>query len=309
MSEQVQPQQQRLFAYDNPLKKRFEKEFFAGIPKLPGIYIFRGSIGEILYIGKAKDLRARLRSYPRARPENVSRKVIRMLHLVRTIEWEICESEEAALLRENELLRTKQPPFNVVNTHPESYYFITIEKTSSSFLFRLTTDPSVLIHAEDSKTSSSLTNVFGAFKGRGSVREGYSALLRLLWAAHYPEDAGDRFEFPSSLNPNRRTGLPYRFELDTLKPENVRTERLIRRFLAGTSRSLLTHLTAQLLANERIPRFIYRCIQEDLETLEAFYHRGPHRNRRLKRHHRLAAHQVIPQERLDDLIVGYRFQR
>jgi predicted GIY-YIG superfamily endonuclease len=309
MSEQVQPQQQRLFAYENPLKKRFDQQFFAGIPKLPGIYIFRGSIGEILYIGKAKDLRARLRSYPRARPENVSRKVIRMLHLVRTIEWEICESEEAALLRENELLRTKQPPFNVVNTHPESYYFITIEKTASSFLFRLTTDPSVLIHAEDSKPSSSLTHVFGAFKGRGSVREGYSALLRLLWAAHYPDDAGDRFEFPGSLNPNRRTGLPYRFELDTLKPENVRTERLIRRFLAGTSRSLLTHLTAQLLTNERIPRFIYRCIQEDLETLEAFYHRGPHRNRRLKRHHRLAAHQVIPQERLDDLIVGYRFQK
>jgi hypothetical protein len=125
-----------------------------------------------------------------------------------------------------------------------------------------------------------------------------------LWAAYF---SGDRFEFPSALNPNRRSGLPYRFELDTLKPENVRMERLIRRFLAGTSRSLLPQLTAQLLARENIPRFIYRCIQEDLETLEMFYKRGPHRNRRLKRHHRLALHQAIPQERLDDLIVSYRF--
>jgi len=74
------------------------------------------------------------------------------------------------------------------------------------------------------------------------------------------------------------------------------------------SRSLLTHLTDQLLANEQILRFVYRCIQEDLETLKAFYERGPHRNRRLKRHHRLTTHQEIAQDRLDDLIVVYRSQ-
>lgn len=300
--------QERLFAYENPLRKRFGAEFFKQIPKDPGVYIFRGAIGEILYIGKAKNLKARLYSYPRAKPEQVSRKVIRMLHLIRQIEWEICGSEEAALLRENALLRTKQPPFNVVNTHPESYYFITLEKTSSSHLFRLTTDPSVLLKVEDlvNASQTAATLVFGAFKGRGSVREGYCALLRLLWATHHQ---GDRFEFPSALNPNRRTGLPYRFELDLQSTENIKTERLVRRFLSGTSRSLLAHLTDQLLANERIPRFIYRCIQDDLETLKTFYERGPHRNRRLKRHHKLATHQVIAQDRLDDLIVVYRSKK
>lgn len=300
--------QERLFAYENPLKKRFGSDFFRQIPKDPGVYIFRGAIGEILYIGKAKNLKARLCSYPRARPEQVSHKVIRMLHLIRQIEWEICESEEAALLRENALLRTKQPPFNVVNTHPENYYFITLEKSTSSFLFRLTTDPSVLLKCEDSAIQSALSStlVFGAFKGRGSVREGYGALLRLLWAARNEGQQGERFEFPSALNPARRTGRPYRFELDIQKSEDVRTERLIRRFLSGTSRSLLTHLTDQLLANDLIPRFVYRCIQDDLETLKAFYERGPHRNRRLKRHHKLATHQVIAQDRLDDLIVVYR---
>jgi excinuclease UvrABC nuclease subunit len=289
--------QQRLFEYENPLRKRFDRDFFAQIPRLPGVYIFRGAIDEILYIGKAKDLRARLLSYPRARPEQVSRKVIRLLHLVRKIDWEICESEEAALLRENALLRDKQPPFNVVNTRPENYYFITFESDSLSLQFRLTTEPSL--------PDTPQRRIFGAFKGRRSVREGYAALLRVLWATHQTDG---RFEFPASLSPARSTGLPYRFEFDRIKPGNTRTERLIRRFLSGTSQSLLSHLTHELLANENIPRFIYRCIQEDLETLKDFYLRGPHRNRRLKRHHRLGVHHVIAQDELDDLIVVYRSQ-
>jgi excinuclease UvrABC nuclease subunit len=292
------PVQQRLFAYENPLRKRFGREFFSKIPKSPGIYIFRGALGEILYVGKAKCLRARLLSYPRAKPEQVSRKVIRMLHLIRTIEWEICESEEAALLRENALLRSEQPPFNVVNTHPESYYFITLKLYPKGFQFRLTTDPTIV--ADENEW------IFGAFKGRGSVREGYAALLRLLWAC---SNADERFEFPPSLIPTRRARLPYRFEMDLPEEELTRTQRLLRRFLAGTSRSLLTHLTAALLAKENIPRFIYRCIQEDLEMLESFYERGPHRNRRLKRHHRLETHSVIAQDKIDDLIVIYRSQK
>src|SRR4051794_37139240 len=112
------PRQPWLIPYGNPLLQRKGPEFFAGIPRTPGVYLMLGVEGSILYVGKAKDLRARLNSYKRAKPDQVSRKVIRMLNLVRDIRWEECPTEVAALLRENHLLRELCPPFNVVNTRP-----------------------------------------------------------------------------------------------------------------------------------------------------------------------------------------------
>jgi excinuclease UvrABC nuclease subunit len=107
--------QEWLLPYENPLAKRFDSAFFRAIPRAPGVYFLRGELDEVLYVGKAKDLRARLRSYRQARPDQVSRKVIRLIRIVRKIEWEECGTEKDALLRENRLLRELKPPFNVVN--------------------------------------------------------------------------------------------------------------------------------------------------------------------------------------------------
>jgi excinuclease ABC subunit C len=66
----------------------------------------------LLYVGKAKSLRQRLSSY--RYPVRASRKTVRLMHAVRRIDWEVCPSEQAACLRENELLRVHRPPFNRV---------------------------------------------------------------------------------------------------------------------------------------------------------------------------------------------------
>src|SRR5206468_7403517 len=67
--------------------------------------------GELLYVGKAKCLRARLLSYFRTRSRDP--KAGRILQHARSIAWEIVPSEFAALLRELELIRRWQPRFNV----------------------------------------------------------------------------------------------------------------------------------------------------------------------------------------------------
>src|SRR4051812_14069787 len=76
------PAQEWLLPYENPLNRRLGKEFFSAIPRTPGVYTMLGPEASILYIGKAKDLRARLMSYRRAHPDVVSRKVIRLVHLL-----------------------------------------------------------------------------------------------------------------------------------------------------------------------------------------------------------------------------------
>lgn len=296
--------QLELLPYRNPLTERLGKDFFTTLPRSPAVYTMRGEADAILYVGKAKDLRARLLSYRRARPEQVSRKVIRMIRLVRRIDWEPCESEEAALLRENQLLRLHRPPFNVVNVHPESYYLIGFRRAGRSFRFRLTTQQEGPEPGE---------RLFGAFKGRPSVRDGYSALLRLLWACHHPMES-DLLAFPPPL---ARRRPPDRYEIEF--PEALGRRELvawtarIRRFLEGGgggsgARGLLVPLTENLLNNETIPPFLFRGVQEDLEALERFHELGPLRNRRLKRFHRLPVREPIAQERLDDLFVTYRMR-
>jgi len=71
-----------------------------------------GSQEGVLYVGKAKSLRRRLGSYRVANPERLSRRIIRLLHLVTRIEWDECPSETAALHREELLIVMLQPKFN-----------------------------------------------------------------------------------------------------------------------------------------------------------------------------------------------------
>jgi len=275
------PVQERLLPYENPLIPRLGAEFFKSVPQTPGIYIMRGADGEILYVGKAKNLRVRLNSYKRARPETVSRKVLRLLHFVVEIVWEECESEMDALIRENRLLREEDPPFNVLNTRPDTYYFIVLKPVPGGVIFRLT------MHENAQKGL-----IFGAFKGRALVREGYAALLRLIWVS---QNGDERFEWPTRLT--RRT------------PPNIYTIDLpqawwpnLKRLLSGASDKLLVELTERLLTNEKIPRWVYALIQEDIETVREFYERCPWKNRGLRRHHGVKG-RVIHQDELDDLLV------
>jgi excinuclease ABC subunit C len=80
-------------------------------PRLPGVYGMVDGGGELVYVGKAKCLRARLLSY--FRPRSRDPKAGRILECTRRLLWEPGSSEFAALLRELELIRRWQPRFNV----------------------------------------------------------------------------------------------------------------------------------------------------------------------------------------------------
>jgi hypothetical protein len=101
-----------LFDPPKPLVERFGEEFFAALPTGPGVYFFCGAAEGVLYVGKARNLRKRLGSYRVANPERLSRRIIRLLHQVRRIEWDECQTEEAARQREELLICVLAPKFN-----------------------------------------------------------------------------------------------------------------------------------------------------------------------------------------------------
>lgn len=108
------PRQLRLFKHPKPLLERFGVEFFRSLPARPGVYIMSGETGRVLYVGQSKNLRLRMGAYRNANPAHLSRKVIRLVHAVRKIDWEECASPALACVRENELLRAHRPKFNSV---------------------------------------------------------------------------------------------------------------------------------------------------------------------------------------------------
>ena len=116
--------QLRLFPPPKPLTERFGAEFFRAIPAVPGVYRMFDGAGRIIYIGQSQNLRDRLNSYRQVHPERDSRKTVRLVHEVRRIEWEICDSPASARLRENELLRTVRPRFNRVNVWPWACFYL-----------------------------------------------------------------------------------------------------------------------------------------------------------------------------------------
>ncbi len=80
-------------------------------PRRPGVYGWIDADGDLVYVGKAKNLRNRLLSY--FRPKGRDPKTEHMLEHVRAIAWEPCPCEFGALLRELELIRRWHPRFNV----------------------------------------------------------------------------------------------------------------------------------------------------------------------------------------------------
>src|SRR3954452_25360266 len=98
------------------------------VPRVPGVYFFYDGRGRLLYIGKAKRLRDRLRSYRRVDPRTAPENVAALAPRIREVRWQLCSSERAALRRESELLHAIRPPFNLAGVEPGHYLFIVLKR-------------------------------------------------------------------------------------------------------------------------------------------------------------------------------------
>jgi predicted GIY-YIG superfamily endonuclease len=105
-----------LFPDPRPLVERLGAGFFRQLPETPGVYLMKGAADAPLYVGKAKNLRVRLRSYRVANPDRMPRRHLRLLRAVERIDIEELPDERAALEREAHLLRTLRPRFNRAGT-------------------------------------------------------------------------------------------------------------------------------------------------------------------------------------------------
>jgi excinuclease ABC subunit C len=98
----------------------FTAEFLRSVPNRSGVYIMKNRHGQILYVGKAKNLRKRVSSYQRVNSK-VSPKTVLLVGKIATIETIQTHTEKEAFILEASLIKKHRPKFNIELKDDKSY--------------------------------------------------------------------------------------------------------------------------------------------------------------------------------------------
>ena len=141
------------------------KKEIKSIPVSPGIYKMIDDNGEVLYVGKAKNLKKRVSSYSKL--NNQSQRILNMISLVRKIELSITSTEAEALLLESNVIKANKPKFNILLKDDKSFPSILL---TSNHDF-----PQIKKHRG---RKSQKGYYFGPFSSAGSVNRSLDALQK-----------------------------------------------------------------------------------------------------------------------------------
>lgn len=138
----------------NPLKERLKN-----VPLKPGVYMYKDAQGQVIYVGKARELRNRMRSYFQSR-ERLHPRVRAMMNRVEDFDYIVSSTELEALILENNLIKAYQPRYNIDLRDDKSYPYLKVA-TGEKF-------PRISIVRED---KDGVSRYFGPYTDVGSLRE------------------------------------------------------------------------------------------------------------------------------------------
>ena len=145
----------------NDLKKEIKK-----FPSLPGIYRMINDKNEIIYIGKAKDIKKRVTSY--FGKNHASPRTKMMVSNINSIEFTVTNTEAEALILENNLIRNHMPRYNVIFRDDKSYPYLKISGDQY---------PRISFHRGAQKKDQ---NYFGPFPNSPAVRDSIKLLQKVF---------------------------------------------------------------------------------------------------------------------------------
>ncbi len=158
-------------AHPDPRIERL-REIIAHLPKAPGVYLMKGAGGQVLYVGKARDLRSRVASYFQDSADLLATRgpeIAHMAGLATDIDFLDCETEVDALLKENRLIKDIQPPYNERLKDDKSFPYLEIT-TRDDF-------PGVYVTRSPQPKG---TRLYGPFTSAAGLRDAVNALQRVF---------------------------------------------------------------------------------------------------------------------------------
>lgn len=150
------------------------KAFLAVVTEAPGVYRMRDDGGEVIYVGKAKNLKKRLASYFRSDLDNAKTRAL--VANIASIDVTVTPSEAQALVLENNLIKQHRPKYNVLLRDDKSYPYLFLSAHRH---------PRLAFHRGGKREKG---EYFGPFPSSGAVRESMR-ILQKLFAVRQCEDS------------------------------------------------------------------------------------------------------------------------
>src|SRR5271170_1726150 len=200
-------------------------------PSRPGVYRMIDARGDVLYVGKAKNVKKRIAAY--ARPTGLDTRIERMIAATRTLEFVVTRTETEALLLEANLIKRLRPRFNVTLRDDKSFPYILI--TSDHWA------PQILKHRG---ARAQPGHYYGPFASVWAVNRTVNALQRAFLLRSCSDPFFESRTRPCLLYQIKRCSAPCTKEIDF--PDYSALVREANEFLSGRSKTVKDELAEEM---------------------------------------------------------------
>ena len=197
----------------------------------PGVYRMLDTRGDVLYVGKARSLKARVANYTQVKA--LSNRLKRMVSQCRAMEIVVTNSEAEALLLEAQLIKRYRPPFNVLLRDDKSFPFILL-RADHAF-------PRIQKHRGARRAKG---NYYGPFASAGSVNKTLNALQKLFLLRSCTDSFFNNRDRPCLLYQIKRCSAPCVGRIDESGYESLVQE--AKDFLSGKSGAVQSNIEKQM---------------------------------------------------------------
>lgn len=206
------------------------KSFLKGLTQRPGIYQMLGEDREILYIGKAKNLRKRIASY--FSKTKLTAKTQALVNRIVTIDVTVTQTEIEALLLEQNLIKQNLPPYNILLRDDKSYPYIIISDN---------TYPRIAFHRGSRKKKG---NYFGPYPNASAVFQSLNFLQKTFRIRQCEDSVFKNRSRPCLQYQINRCSAPC---VDYISPKDYQADIAhVNMFLKGQSNNLMKQLADEM---------------------------------------------------------------
>lgn len=207
------------------------RKFVKTLPTAPGVYRMFDAAGEVIYVGKARSLKARVTNY--TRPEGLDIRIQRMIAATCNMEFVLTETEAEALLLEANLIKRLKPRFNVLLRDDKSFPYILIATDHEA--------PELKKHRGTRRAKG---HYFGPFASALAVKRTINSLQKAFLLRTCSDSFYKGRTRPCILHQIKRCSAPCTGEISL--PDYAELAEEARQFLSGKSKSVQDHLATDM---------------------------------------------------------------